>query len=148
MKKLLGFSIYALSIMMSSCMPHYSVGTAIIDYKSIYDATGVAISESNSISQDYEPIGSIIAVCNGGMAKNNGNHIINKSKDPIGDDVFSENEKGENKNVYIYSTAADALMNAATAVKHRGANAIINLRIEKNINIDVVTITGMAIRIK
>ncbi len=131
MKNLLFLSLFVLTLL-TSCGgvsgPKYSVITGSVDY-SQYTKSGFFITEANSVSFSYNPIGSVTAV------------------------VTSGNDGGK----FVEANYEDALYYLHSKAKEIGGNGIINLKFEfipsRNLQYGVVTMsqvvaTGMAIRRK
>jgi len=107
---------------------NYHVVSNIIDY-SFFNEKNFFISESNSVSFSYNPIGSISTVVYSGKIPNKQERgekvLVKKSNDDIYPDVY------DNKNVvWKDATINDALNEIYKQAISIGANGIINLKIE------------------
>jgi len=128
--------------------------TAIIDYSSYYDE-GFLITESNSVSFNYKPIGSVFTIVKG-------NYLVEKeygrnySRSSSVIDIRSNKQprqKNSRNNWNSYTTQNyniyDALDEVVRESKLKGADGIINIKIQftydKNYG-DGYEITGMAIK--
>lgn len=108
----------------------------MIDY-SMLTQQGYFVTESNSVSFNYEAIGSIYAEEVGGWVPKNGKP---KSMDPKEKYYINSNQK----HIYQEPNLQNAYANIANKLKAEGANGIINLKISKYSN--KIIITGMAIK--
>ncbi len=118
---------------------------AIIDYTSIMDKYGVFLTEANSVSFEYSPVGSVYAKIISGRVQEETTFEVRDK-----DDVYARNmtvrkvEKGE----IVEASPEKAIELAVKKAVSNGANGIIGLSIE---TISVggeygVVVTGMAIR--
>jgi uncharacterized protein YbjQ (UPF0145 family) len=125
MKKVIFILIAAISFGLTGCITkRYAEYSGTLYYDEFDD---FFITESNSVSFDYEPIGSVTAIA----------------------------ESGYLKRKYIRATANDALRVLYNEAEKNGANGIINLKITYNweydkygnmISLSSIAVTGMAIR--
>lgn len=120
MKKI-SFIVLA-AMLMASCssvkLPApYSV-VDFIDY-SLLTSKGIFATESNSVSFDYEPLGSVMVVEYGGWGRM-------ERKNSVRDDTYSG---VSGKNVYIEPALSDAFDDLASKLQELGANGIINFQI-------------------
>lgn len=115
--------------------------TVVIDY-SRYTSQGFFITESNSVSFDYKPIGSVVTVVKGTKKKetgkqNDGDSIQKRKKS------FFEEPRAEYYSVY------EAIDEFVRKSKNTGANGTINFKVsytnDKEFGNGYV-ITGMAIK--
>lgn len=120
MKKLI--CLLLISILMISCMPKISMSSYIIDL-SKYNTTGFFITESNSVSFNYEPV-CLISTFGGGYEYKKGN-TVKLSLNEVFDKFVSD-------------------------CKEKGADAVINIKITQNYGSDSNNffISGMAIKRK
>ncbi len=142
MKKLLTFASAALLLV--SCasvqMPAPRSYVSVIDYSAL-TGEGFFVTESNSVSFNYEPIGSIMVEEVGGWGKI-------QPKDVGKDDAYSSRS---GKNVYLYPEMSDAFGTLKKQLAEMGANGIINLKVTTNYSQELnattsIVLTGMAIR--
>lgn len=147
MKKLL-FLIVSV-FMFSSCgvykpAPKSFIG--VMDYSTLTQQ-GIFVTESNSVSFDYEPIGSIVAEETGGWVYKNDTPM---NQDPKDDYYIGSH----NKKIYQAPNVQVAFANLASRLKDINANGIVNLKVVSTLELDQtsklsvqkITITGMAIR--
>lgn len=117
---------------------------ATIDYAYL-SQKGIFVSESNSVSFDYEPLGSIYVECTGGWVKKK-----HKEGDVM-EDIYMTT-LGSVK--YLPPTIDDAYQLILSEVKKLRANGVINLKIRTvseyqstyEVYVDKIIITGMCIR--
>lgn len=146
MKKLL-FLVVSV-FMFSSCAvykpaPKSFIG--VVDYSTLTQQ-GIFVTESNSVSFDYEPIGSIVAEETGGWVYKNGKPM---NQDPKDDYYIGSSSK----KIYQAPDVQVAFANLASRLKEINANGIVNLKVVSTMEIDLVsklsvqkiTVTGMAI---
>ncbi|MBK5722784.1 hypothetical protein JGH11_18085 [Dysgonomonas sp. Marseille-P4677] len=115
------FVCLALLLLSVSCATYNSY-TVVVDY-SKYAMEGFFITESNSVSFEYMPVGSVITSVTGYIKTPKGNRKV---------------------------TAEDALYNFTEECKAMRANAAINVKILVETNkgaIEGYRITGMAIKV-
>lgn len=147
MKKVLVLIMSA--FMFASCAtyrpaPKSYVG--IIDY-SVLTSKGLFVTESNSVSFNYQAIGSVIAEETGGWIPKNGA----QSSTNVSDEYYVGSST---RKVYKKPDVQVTFDNIAEQLSSIGANGIINLKITTSLEIDMVsklyvdkiTVSGMAIR--
>ncbi len=133
MKKihLLLSSLLLLTASCGSVKPQYIESVGILDYD-VYSSHGFFITESNSVSFPYTPVGSVVASVYSGE----------------GDEWHYSN--GVMRNSKGIADPVKGLQLAVEAAKNKGANAIINLKIAPStINYtgqSGFVVTGMAIK--
>lgn len=146
MKKILFFT-FIVSIL-SSCatIPDsrnpYSRYHGVVDY-SKYTAQGFFITESNSVSFNYQPIGSVTAVVQSGW------EVLERTTktSSSNDDVYGSSTKTKVKyGEFIRAELDDAIEELYFASKDLGADGIINFSISSSFGEYVVS--GMAIKRK
>ena len=146
MKKIL-FFIFTVCVL-SSCVSvpdsrsPYLRYHGVIDY-SKYMSKGFFITEANSVSFDYEPIGSIAAGVESGW------EILNHTTKTTtsDDDVYGSSTKTKVKyGEYIRAELDDAIEELYQACKELGADGVINFSISSSLGEYVVS--GMAIKRK
>ncbi len=150
MKKFLFTAICA--FLLTSCAVKYPYKrySSTIDFS---DATraGFFLTESNSVSFPYEPIGSVSAVVESGF------EVIGQNKEQTKDDIYSYSELAKLKfGKYKFAEPEDAISELISAAQKLGANGIINLNLrytgaiyDKNGNIispSSYVVSGMAIK--
>lgn len=147
MNKIYLFFICMLIIIFTSCNVYdpYIISNHTIDFSS-YSKEGFFITESNSVSFEYEPIGSIITEVYSGY---NAEEIKIKEEN----EIYGEITKTIKKGVYVKASPDDAIYFLIEQAKELGANGIINLKIQpvssKNeYKIIGYYVTGMAIKKK
>ena len=133
---------------MSSCTPKFSQVSYFVDYR---QAAGgkVFLTESNSVSFEYNPVGSILIEETAGTFKEY-KEMSEKEKsrnlDPIYGDYQPDMSKG-----YRFPTAASALDYAANKALEMGGDGIINLKMVSTRSKDKrmqLVISGMVIKRK
>lgn len=147
--------ITSIVFLLSSCgvkIPYKQYST-FVDYTQ-YTNQGFFISESNSISFDYEPIGSVRSFVESGyeVLKNN-----NSNKETTNTHTYSYDELSKMKfGKYVYASPDAAISELVSKAKEIGANGIINLDVgyipattDKNGNVISASsyiVSGMAIK--
>lgn len=148
MKKLLLYSTFI--VLLSGCATVRPVPKSIaivIDY-SILTNKGIFVTESNSVSFDYEAVGSVFIEETGGWIDKN----VKMSSNNQNDDSYY-NPSGGSK-IYESPSLQMSFNNLADKLESIGANGIINLNITSsselnrayNVYVEKITITGMAIK--
>mgnify|MGYP005878621111 CR=1 FL=1 len=158
MKKLLVLIFALLSLVACTTvkLPIPVSSSGFIDYLPL-TSRGIYVTESNSVSFDYEAIGSIYVTENGGWVRTSKDKNIKEEKRKkhlnVEDDSYYTPENSEissGKSTYISPDVVIAMENMAQELKKTGANGIINLKIEYTregvLNIEKITISGMAIK--
>ncbi|MBD5275132.1 MAG: hypothetical protein HDS37_03400 [Bacteroides sp.] len=142
------FILGALALSVSSCAPKFSQVSYFVDYRQAADGK-VFLTESNSVSFDYTPIGSILIEETAGNFKEY-KEMSEKSKvrdiDPIYGDYQPYMSKG-----YRFPTAASALDYVANKALEMGGDGIINLKMVSTKSKDnrmQLVISGMVIKRK
>lgn len=126
MKKFL--FITSIVFLLSSCAVKYPYRqySAVVDFTE-YTNQGFFITESNSVSFDYDPIGSVSSVVKSGY------EVLGQemsAKGNMKDDVYYHENTGKLKfGKYISANIEDALSELVNASKELGANGIINLEV-------------------
>ena len=136
MKKLLLICMLAIAALTSCVTPvKFQQNAGFIDYAAF---PGMFLSESNSVSFDYQPIGSLYA------EEMSGEFQVVKKK--IGNNEIYGDEFAVVDGKYRQASPQSALAFAAAKAKEMGGDGVINLHIEK---IDGgYAVTGMVIRRK
>lgn len=115
--------------------------TVVIDY-SRYTSQGFFITESNSVSFDYKPIGSVVTVVKGTKKKETG-------KQGKGDSVQERKKSFFDEPRAEYYSVYEAIDEFVRKSKNAGANGTINFKVsytnDKEFGNGYV-ITGMAIK--
>lgn len=139
--------IIVCSTLLSSCYVgrSYYQNVFTLDY-SRYSANGIFLTEANSVSFDYQPVGSISAVVLSGYNKTKTTKT-NKEQDGIYGDRTYETTKVSNDG-YVKATPEQALDAAVAALADMGANGIINITISTTVQDGQsgYELRGMAIR--
>lgn len=124
MKKYLVFIL--LTALLSSCVlvKHpYNRYSTVVDFEK-YTSQGFFITESNSVSFDYEPLGSLSAIIESGY------EVIGTKGDQT-DDVYYHTRSSNNKyGDYISATIDDVVEDLVFAAADVGADGLINLKTE------------------
>lgn len=145
MKKL--FLIISVVAILSSCSSKvlYQSSTGFVNY-SAYARNGFFLTESNSVSFDYTPIGSVTATVLSGYLKTKS---VTWDK---GDGIYPSTPS-TSKYKWQYASVDDAVAALVNIAIEQGANGIINLKIERydgydenNARREGLLISGMAIR--
>jgi hypothetical protein len=147
MKKFLFYS--ALIVLLGACAsvrPVPKSVATVIDYSPLTQQ-GIFVTESNSVSFDYEAVGSVFIAELGGWVRKNG-------KAPSGDPKEDYYLSSANKKVYQSPSLEVAFKNLTEKLKAMDANGIVNLKISTSLELDLIykvhvdkiTITGMAIK--
>lgn len=146
MKKCL-FLVLAATLTLAGCKsyPPPTCYTSFIDYSQLA-SQGIFATESNSVSFDYVPVGSVCVEECGGWGEYKQRDALENGYE-IYDD-FSFGRRG-----YAPPSLDNAFHNLAKKLKEERANGIINLKImygskmvRENLIVGTITITGMAIR--
>jgi uncharacterized protein YbjQ (UPF0145 family) len=148
MKKIISFCVVLLLV--TSCTTYkipYRRYSGTIDF-SAYAQKGFFITESNSVSFSYEPLGSITAVVSSGY------EVLNSEKLKSSDDVYGSFQKIKYGKM-IDASVNDALDELYNSARSLGADGIINFRsdyipatFQKGVLVspDSYIVSGMAIR--
>lgn len=154
MKKVL-LSVLAVWLL-ASCvtvkLPAPSSSSELLDY-SLLTNQGIYVTESNSVSFDYQAIGSISITERGGwVKKEKAKKAVNKPRKNNTDDFYinSEENQSSGKMTYVAPNIENAMEHMAAKLKEVRANGIINLNIHFS-NVaegfpEYIVISGMAIR--
>ena len=140
------FALIIIAFILASCAT-YSPLVSFVDYSS-YNNDGIFLTESNSVSFKYEPIGSINVLLYSGFSNEVKKAPIIEDKKEKGDDIYYSANNGRLK--YKDATIQEALRLAVENARSKGANSIINIRYEyvpafKN-NPDGWHMSGMAVK--
>ena len=131
MKKAL-FSLITLVLLLSSCISPktvYNENSHFIDY-GYFAEKGFFITESNSVSFDYVPVGNVSTIAQAGRLPIS-NRKANKTTKIIGDDLYSSKAKKEVKyGEWKTASIDDALDLIYQQAIKQGANGLINIKIE------------------
>lgn len=122
MKKILFISIC--TMLLASCAVKYPYKrySSAIDFSEVTRA-GFFLSESNSVSFPYEPVGSVTAVVESGY------EVVGQQKNQTPDEVYSYQDLAKMKfGKYKYATPEDAISELISSAQELGANGIINLK--------------------
>lgn len=139
------FALLIIVFALASCAI-YAPLVSFVDY-STYNKEGIFLTESNSVSFSYEPVGSINVLLYSGYTVEKKTEVTGVKKEK-GDDVYFTSNPRALK--FKGSTILEALKLAVDQAKNKGANAIINIRYEyvpsfKNTP-DGWLISGMAVK--
>lgn len=140
------FALFIIVFVLTSCVT-YTPLVSFVDYSS-YNSEGIFLTESNSVSFKYEPVGSVNVILYSGFANEAKKAPMIEDKKEKGDDVYYSTNNGRLK--YKDATIQEALRLAVENARNKGANAIINIRYEyvpafKN-NPDGWHMSGMAVK--
>lgn len=133
---------------LSSCKVHQlRHETYYLDYQEAGQGK-VFLTESNSVSFDYEPLGSILVKEISGVSKKLV-AVSNKERRP--DDLYGPGPASKTVEEYTFATGQRAINYAVQQAIELGADGIINLRVEA-VNPPkepfTIVVTGMAIKRK
>lgn len=135
------------ALFLVSCSPKmpYMASTNYVDYKA-YTEQGIFLTESNSVSFDYTPLGSVsVTVLSGNVVD------LRRSK-YAHQDLNGERDDMEKYNKWKSADVNDAIAMAVEKVKEMNGNGLINLQVQPITEIvNKVTrsgylVTGMAIK--
>lgn len=138
----------ALVTILSSCVPkiRYATYSNCIDYEQ-YTKQGFFLTESNSVSFDYVPIGSVYSAAFSGYVPKEGKSTV------ISDDLYpTQVKKNINYKDWKSADVDEVIALAVQEAKQKGGNGIINLKIETvtkgsgNESQSGIAITGMVIK--
>lgn len=150
MRKIL-FTVICVFLLTSCAVKYpYKRYSNAIDFTEV-TRSGFFLTESNSVSFQYDPLGSVSAVVESGY------EVIGQKKEQSQDDIYSYNELANLKfGKYKFAEPEDAISELITAAKKLGANGIINLNLrytsaiyDKNgiiISPSSYVVSGMAIK--
>lgn len=143
-------------LILSSCsvsLPTPKSTVFVIDYSALTQK-GIFVTESNSVSFDYEAIGSVVAEETDGWVKQS--LLKDKEKQPrkvYQDEYYDDSQySSRGKNVFIPADLNAALQNLGEQLIEIGANGIINLKIEYvkvpyvKSSLNSIIVSGMAIK--
>ncbi|MDR1984271.1 MAG: hypothetical protein LBQ28_05545 [Prevotellaceae bacterium] len=150
MKKILVVFVFtALFVACSTIMPRYSIISGTIDY-SYFTKKGFFITESNSVSFEYTPVGSVFTTIYSGETNETGKRELVVKDDFYPYKIYITSKKWKSADV------DDALLEIYNQALNIGANGIINLKIQnitssqqingQSISCDGITVSGMAIK--
>lgn len=122
MRKIIFFIIVA--AMFASCGVKYPYRrySNVIDFTEVTQA-GFFITESNSVSFQYDPLGSVTSVVESGY------EVLGNKDGQMNDDVYSYKSSNTKFGKYTYAQAEDAISELISSAQKLGANGIINLKI-------------------
>lgn len=133
---------------LSSCKSSYPYYQSVgyLDY-SQFAKEGIYLTEANSVSFDYEPLGSVSATLRSGYKEG---ERVSKFQYT---DMMGQSHKTEKYSKWTHPTCDDALRLVAECAKEQGANGVINLKTQTYTTLlsggkESITIvaTGMAIK--
>ncbi len=132
--------------LLCSCKTEFHDVHSYIDYAVIQQTLGVYVTESNSVSFDYEPLGSIYVEQSSGH-KAYKVMVTKTVQDYNYQDVtrvYEQTKYGD----YILATPQLAIQRAAQIARDKGGNGIINLKYQSILDNEkrVIIVTGMVIK--
>lgn len=142
--KLLTLSVLCISSV--SCTPKFSSKVYYTDYQRYSDA-GFFITESNTVSFDYVPVGSVVVRQTAGVMSDTEIISQNVPEKRGYDELYGELEKKRHSNSWKLPSDYTALDAVYKVAKEQNADGIINLKItmpEVN-NADIIELSGMLI---
>lgn len=118
-------TIAIVTALLTSCAPNiqYVASSSYINYQT-YAEQGVYITESNSVSFDYTPLGSVSAVVFPGYVKST---RLSQYKY---EDLNGNPQPTETYNKWQSADVTDAIALAVEKAKQQGGNGIINFRVQ------------------
>ena len=131
---------------LSACSPKLTQRVYLVDYVEAGQGK-VFISESNSVSFDYEPLSSIIVEEFPGIVKTVV-PVSGKESGRGGDPIYGDNKDAKVIQNYQKATAQSALNYAARKVIEMGGDGLINLKMSTFVEggKNAVQISGMVIK--
>lgn len=136
--------------MLSSCAPKilYTESIGFVDYSS-YLSKGIFLTESNSVSFEYDAIGSVT------VSVFSGNTVISQTQQVDKNDIYGEKTRISNKMGWRAASPESALEAAVSQAVSKGANGLINIKISPATEVyssktvrSGYLVTGMAIKRK
>lgn len=152
MKKIINYSILAgIALSLASCVstPRFIQHAYFVDYQ---QAAGgkVFITESNSVSFDYTPVGSLLVEEIAGMEKKP-KEISDKQAYKQTDPIYGDVPQSSGKSYYRFPDAESALDYAAKQALDMGGDAIINLQMVPSVyegKRQMLIVKGMVVKRK
>jgi hypothetical protein len=144
------FIALSLIAMLTGCvttkLPEPYSYSSIIDYSALTEQ-GYFVTESNSVSFEYQGIGSVFATSVGGWTKKT---TTKKRTDHDSGMYYSATESTTTKYYYVHPDINEAFNKLSRKLKELNADGIINLRFEFYGNgqdsQSKIAVTGMAIK--
>ena len=144
----------ALALSASSCAsswsgPKFSQRSYFVDYRQAADGK-VFITESNSVSFEYAPVGSLLVEEIAGKFKEQ-KVLTDQQSYRKTDPIYGDIDQSATKSSYRTPSATSALDYAANCALQMGGDGIINLKMVSSMSNDkrpMLTITGMVIKRK
>lgn len=137
--------------LLTSCAPKilYTESVGFVDYSS-YLKDGIFLTESNSVSFDYDAMGSVtVVVYSGDVSVKDGDKITKA------DDIYGTDKYVKSKMVWRAASPEGALDAAVAKAVEKGGDGLINIKISPTTEIgnykaprSGFLVTGMAIRRK
>lgn len=145
--KLLTLSVLCISSV--SCTPKFSSKVYYTDYQRYSDA-GFFITESNTVSFDYIPVGSVVVRQTAGVMSDTEIISQNVPEKRGYDELYGELEKKRHSNSWKLPSDYTALDAVYKVAKEQNADGIINLKITMPVvnNADIIELSGMLIKRK
>lgn len=145
--KLLTLSVLCISSV--SCTPKFSSKVYYTDYQRYSDA-GFFITESNTVSFDYIPVGSVVVRQTAGVMSDTEIISQNVPEKRGYDELYGELEKKRHSNSWKLPSDYTALDAVYKVAKEQNADGIINLKITMPVvnNAGIIELSGMLIKRK
>ncbi len=145
--KLLTLSVLCISSV--SCTPKFSSKVYYTDYQRYSDA-GFFITESNTVSFDYVPVGSVVVRQTAGVMSDTEIISQNVPEKRGYDELYGELEKKRHSNSWKLPSDYTALDAVYKVAKEQNADGIINLKITMPVvnNAGIIELSGMLIKRK
>ena len=145
--KLLTLSVLCISS--ASCTPKFSSKVYYTDYQRYSDA-GFFITESNTVSFDYIPVGSVVVRQTAGVMSDTEIISQNVPEKRGYDELYGELEKKRHSNSWKLPSDYTALDAVYKVAKEQNADGIINLKITMPVvnNASIIELSGMLIKRK
>ncbi len=145
--KLITLSVLCISSV--SCTPKFSSKVYYTDYQRYSDA-GFFITESNTVSFDYVPVGSVVVRQTAGVMSDTEIISQNVPEKRGYDELYGELEKKRHSNSWKLPSDYTALDAVYKVAKEQNADGIINLKITMPVvnNASIIELSGMLIKRK
>lgn len=143
------FILGALALSVSSCVPKFIQRTYFVDYQKAAGGK-VFITESNSVSFDYTPVGSLLVEEIQGQYKEK-KTLSDKQAYKKTDPIYGDVDQSSGKSYMRFPDAESALDYAAKQALDMGGDAIINLQMVPSVyegKRQMLIVKGMVIKRK
>lgn len=153
MKHCVILALLAILALLTGCAPKHAVYVGLLDYRPAAELYGVKLTESDAVSFDYEPIGSLIVIEQSGQVEvKKVESATAKPKKRLEDDVYGGSFVGKtSKKNYAEASSESIIKYLAQAAKDAGGDYVLNLKIQRdptNKNGYTLIATGMVVKQK